>query len=511
MHNNYYLFRLLSNELHTTLRGSIVSACFSQNKDELIIRFELKTQSLFIKADLQPQFSCLSFPNEFARARKNSIDLFPELIGLSVISVFVYENERSFQLEFNEGYAVLFKMHGNRSNLILLKDSKPVALFKKQLSNDLLIEPEKLHRTIDWSFDYFSLNHAAIQKHYFTFGKLVWEHLEQLDFHSKNLSEQYALIQQIRHELESGTIYLTNLHGSPALSLIKTGAIIQSFTNSIEALNAFYLAYTRLTGFEKEKAAQTSRIQTAIKNGERYIAKNKGLLQTITQDSPYKIWADLLMANLHTIKAGSTTITLNDFYTQQPVTIKLKPELSAQKNAELFYRKARNQQIEIDKLTEAILIKETELEKFNNILHQLENCSSLSQLRALSDFQPKTQEKPLPYHQLERDGFVIRIGKNAAANDELTFKHSFKEDLWLHAKDVSGSHVLIKYQAGKSFPKTVIERAAQLAAFHSKRKTETLCPVIVTPKKFVRKRKGDPAGAVVVDREEIIMIEPIGF
>ncbi len=97
---------------------------------------------------------------------------------------------------------------------------------------------------------------------------------------------------------------------------------------------------------------------------------------------------------------------------------------------------------------------------------------------------------------------------NAQRNDELTLKYAYKEDLWLHAKDVPGSHVIIKHQSGKNFPKDVIERAAQLAAYYSKRKTDTLCPVAVTPKKYVRKRKGDPAGMVVVEREEVVMVEP---
>jgi predicted ribosome quality control (RQC) complex YloA/Tae2 family protein len=78
----------------------------------------------------------------------------------------------------------------------------------------------------------------------------------------------------------------------------------------------------------------------------------------------------------------------------------------------------------------------------------------------------------------------------------------------MHVRDDSGSHVLLKHQANKPFPKDVIEYAAAIAAFFSKRKTEPLCAVIVTPKKFVRKRKGDPAGAVVVDREDVILVEP---
>ena len=114
----------------------------------------------------------------------------------------------------------------------------------------------------------------------------------------------------------------------------------------------------------------------------------------------------------------------------------------------------------------------------------------------------------MPYHEFEYHGFKIWVGKNAVSNDQLTFKHSYKEDLWLHVRDVAGSHVIIKYQSGKPFPKNVIERAAQLAAYNSKRKNDSLCPVAYTPRKYVRKRKGDPAGAVIVEREEVIMVEP---
>ena len=81
---------------------------------------------------------------------------------------------------------------------------------------------------------------------------------------------------------------------------------------------------------------------------------------------------------------------------------------------------------------------------------------------------------------------------------------------WLHAKDVSGSHVIIKEIAGKSFPKPVIEKAAEMAAFHSKKRNESLCPVIYTPRKFVRKRKGDAPGAVVLEKEQVILVEPRG-
>jgi predicted ribosome quality control (RQC) complex YloA/Tae2 family protein len=107
-------------------------------------------------------------------------------------------------------------------------------------------------------------------------------------------------------------------------------------------------------------------------------------------------------------------------------------------------------------------------------------------------------------------GFRILVGRSAEANDTLLQQYTAKDDLWLHARDVPGSHVIIKHQSGNKFPRPVVERAAQLAAFHSKRRNENLCAVIFVPRKYVRKRKGDPAGTVHVDREEVILVVPAG-
>ena len=114
----------------------------------------------------------------------------------------------------------------------------------------------------------------------------------------------------------------------------------------------------------------------------------------------------------------------------------------------------------------------------------------------------------MPYKEFKIDGYIILVGKNAKHNDTLTLKIAKKNDLWLHAKDVSGSHVVLKQVPGKNYPEYIIEKAAQLAAFYSKRKTDTLCPVLYTPKKYVRKKKGTPAGAMFVEKEKVILVEP---
>jgi predicted ribosome quality control (RQC) complex YloA/Tae2 family protein len=114
------------------------------------------------------------------------------------------------------------------------------------------------------------------------------------------------------------------------------------------------------------------------------------------------------------------------------------------------------------------------------------------------------------FKEVNLDGFRILIGRNARNNDLLTQRFAYKEDLWLHARDVSGSHVLIKYRPGKSFPRNVIERAAELAAWYSRRRTDSLCPVTVTPRKFVRKPKGLAEGQVLIEKESVVMVVPKG-
>jgi predicted ribosome quality control (RQC) complex YloA/Tae2 family protein len=103
--------------------------------------------------------------------------------------------------------------------------------------------------------------------------------------------------------------------------------------------------------------------------------------------------------------------------------------------------------------------------------------------------------------------FEIRVGKNAKANDEL-LRISHKDDLWLHARDVPGSHVLVKTKKGKNTPQPVIQRAAELAAHYSRASGEKLVPVMLTERKYVRKIKGSAAGLVKVEREKTILVEP---
>lgn len=514
MHNNYYFLRQLTRSLEHNLTGTVISECFSQHKDELIIRFETHGDPFFIKASLEPSFSCLSFPDNFHRARKNSVDLLDLLIGQRVLGLRQYANERSFSFDLTNDLTLLFKMHGNRSNIILFEKGNASVFFRNSLVADQELTLESLDRTIDWSHENFLKHRQKLESIYFTFGKVVWKYLKEKDFDSLPEDQQWTMIQEVQQMLEHPSFFITETDGRLSLSLLRTGKIVKEYNDPMRAINDFFFTSIQQTAFAQEKSGALTVLRNKLHNGENYLKKTSQKLSEVESDTNYKTWADLIMANMHLIKLGMDSIDLPDFYRDNhTVHIKLKKDQSAQKNAESYYRKAKNQHIEIQRLKQSLEVKEKEIQQLKKTMLEIESSENLKNLRSRIDTEeiaPSKEKQPpsLPYHEFNFKNFRIWVGRNAQSNDLLTFKHGYKEDLWLHAKDVAGSHVLIKHQAGKNFPKDVIERAAELAAYNSKRKTETLCPVVVTPRKFVRKRKGDPAGMVVVEKEDVIMVTP---
>lgn len=493
-----------------------LTTSFSQNKSELVLGFTSSEKTFYIKAHLQSDFCCLAFPEDFHRSRKNSVDLFKNLVHKKVLSTYQYTNERCFSINFEDNYVLLFKMHGNRSNILLFENNVLIERFNNNLKNDDSIILNKLDRIIETSEDKLAQYDGDYKLLYPTFGKHIQRYLTQKDYTSMSVKQQWELLQHTEKQLLKGEYRIVIENEKPVFSLLPIYDIIEELSDPIQAINTFFQQYVKQSSLIKEKREVLSIIGNKINKTSSYLSKSKKKLKSLSYDSNYSQWADIIMANLHQIPTHIKEVSLQDFYNDLvPITIKLKTALSPQKNAEVYYRKSKNQQLEINKLQESIDIKTMQLSTMDTHRQCILQIIDLKSLRnylkehRLTKAKQADKEAPKPYHIFERDGFQIWVGKNAKHNDTLTQKLSNKEDLWLHAKDVSGSHVLIKYKSGQPFSKSIIDYAAQLAAYYSKRKTDSLCPVIYTPKKFIRKIKGAPAGAVVVDKEQVTLVPPI--
>ena len=528
--------------------------CFSQDRDEVVLVFaQAKGKQNYyrpfhVKATLRPDFSGLIFPETVQRARANSVDLFdvltnpvadaPESIqpvpGRAVIGARSFLNERCLAILLEGDYTLLFKFFGNRPNLLAFRGSTVVDLFNHNLTTDWQLVLDTLDRPIDQSYGAFEQAGFDHRKLFPTFGKVVNRYLEEKAEPGGVIT--WELIQDAVRQLEQPRYYLLRLAHKPTLSLLPidgdgqpegpaSGGARREFDNPIEAANRFFIAYNGLSTFEQEKADW---LRLLDKRRKRAVAQIEGNMQRLVargEGASHEQMGHILMANLHDIPEtpgakSPERVALHDFYRDQPITIKLKPDLTPQKNAENYYRKSKNEKLEEEHLTKQVAAREAEVERMGRQWTELGQITSLKELRRyvkqanlLLDVPSMASSDGGPaqlFKEVLIDNFRILIGRNAKNNDLLTKKYAHKEDLWLHARDVPGSHVVVKYKAGKTFPKNVIERAAELAAWYSKRRTDSLCPVTVTPKKFVRKPKGLAEGQVIVEKEDVVMVVPRG-
>ena len=524
MHNNYYFLRQLVPALEQRLAGKQLLEAFSQNRDELVLTFADPNEprdTYYIKAYLDARFCCLQFPEHFYRAKKNSVDLFAETVGAQFQRAHTFENERSFMLQLQQdsgmSYQLLFKMHGNRANVVLFREHTLVTLFKSSLRNDATLALDALDRSLDVTYEHFEQVGGQASKLYPTLGKVPKQYLQSQGYSDLPRSEQWTLLRETIDRLSPPTrFYLVRLDGAWHLSLLEFGEVASSYSDPIAAINAFFLTYIKDERLSTLQRQVGQRLAKEEKQTEGYLRKTRQRLQQFTTGPSYQQTADIIMANLHAIPTGAGQATLYDFYHQQEVDVKLNPKLSPQKVAENYYRKAKNQRIEVAQAEENIARSEARLLSLMEHQEALATIDTPSELQAYAEAhhllqKNTTQAAPLPYRRTSIEGYDVLIGKSAKSNDDLLRQHTQKDDLWLHAKDVSGSHVIVKQRGNQAFPVTVIEQAAQLAAYYSKRQHDSLAPVIYTPRKYVRKGKNMPAGAVRVEREEVVLVAPKGL
>lgn len=507
MHNNYYFLRQLSSQLKQEIKGFTIGPIFSQAKDELIISLYNQNDERFIKANLSPSFSCLSFPPLLNRARKNSVDLFSQVLGMHIQDIVQIDQDRSFYFQLENGYKLLFKMHGNRANLILILDQKIIEVFKNSLKHDFSIHIDELPREVFTDRSSFDKNSGNYKKLIPTFGKSFDSYFDLKNYDEISPDKQFDLFITLLEYLKNPAFYVHKApEDIPKLSLYRLHEEDEKYNSPIEALNAFYRTYISIYALEKGKISRRNSLNAQIKKCESYVDKTSGKLETLKSALNYRHIADLIMANLHQIKQHTNEVSLIDFYTNKEVKIQLKPTLTPQLNAEKYYKKAKNQQIEIDSLNSNLESRRAQIVELKKQIEELENITKVKQLNKKVTVKPK--EADLPYHAVTFLNYEILIGKNAIKNEKLSFQVAKKDDLFLHAKDTPGSHVIIKKKSNQNFPQRVIEKAASYAAHYSKNKSESLCRVLYTPKKFVRKAKGAPAGAVIVEREKVILVKP---
>ena len=507
VHLNFYFLVQLISELKPLLQGSWLLEAFTQEKDEVVFAFAKKGEDFYLKFQLGSGIQFLSFPAQFHRARRNSKDLFAAAIEMQVIDLFVTPQDRSFGIVLENDMLLFFKCHGSKSNVVLCQHGKGVEQFHKSYP-DLTLNPESLAKPAHFSID-------SLVQHNFDFkillpalGKEPLHWLDSNGFASASQDQKIELVCQMLETLHHPShFFILDRAGKAVLSFFSEGRVLGTYSSAIEAANALVKFHYTFSLKNRERASNEKWYLQKKAKLESYLNTTKERLSRLTHENFFEQTANILMANLAQIPPRAESVVLFDFYHDIAREIKLKKDLSPQKNAELYYRKAKNVGEEIAHLQKTIEIKTRELAELEEALDLTREGFSTQKKVVKSN----AERESMPYKRFEFEGFEIRVGKDAKSNDELLQKYATKNDIWMHARGYAGSHVILRKKAGLEFPTNVIEKAASLAAWYSKGKNDTYCPVIVTEMKYVRKLKGMAAGQVRVEKEKTWMVVPCKF
>lgn len=246
----------------------------------------------------------------------------------------------------------------------------------------------------------------------------------------------------------------------------------------------------------------------------------KSQLEDAQNRDIYKLKGELINANIYQIKEGETKVDLYDYYDNTYLTISLDPNLTPIQNSQKYYAKYNKKKRTYNALLEQLSNTKNELNHLESIKFALEIASSEEELVQIKSElinygyikfkkskSKKNLNKSVPLHYISSDGFDIYVGKNNLQNEELTLKFARNNDWWFHAKDIPGSHVIVKSN-GKELTDKTFEEAAKVAAFYSKAKDSDKVTVDYTLKKNIKKPNGSVPGYVIYHTNYSIVVEP---
>jgi len=296
-------------------------------------------------------------------------------------------------------------------------------------------------------------------------------------------------------------------------NLLNTGLVLTQPANSIQTLlNDYYRHQFNQEAFRRLHHQLAQAVKTKLNKLRQKAATFSKRLQQSDAADTYRQQADLLMAYLSEWTPGMTEISLVDFDTNQPVTIPLNPEKGAVQNAQFLYKqhqKLKRARTAVTPLLNAVNTEINYLEQVEDSLLQVPNYQVEDDLQSLEEIRleliaqnylrdtsgrpmlsgkgrnrrkgDRKENTSLKYHRyrLPQD-IELWIGRNNAQNEQLTFKAATDYDLWLHAQEIPGSHVLLRLNAGDVPNDDTLKLAASFAAYYSRARQSEQVPVVLT-------------------------------
>ncbi|MEH2310869.1 MAG: NFACT family protein [Nostoc sp.] len=296
-----------------------------------------------------------------------------------------------------------------------------------------------------------------------------------------------------------------------------------------ELLNRYYSNQINQQLFSQLRHQLTQKLNNILTKLRNKAQTFKTRLQQSDQADEYRQKADLLMAHLQNWEPGMKEIILADFDTNLPVAIALQPDKNAVQNAQSLYKQHQKLKRARSAVEPLLLSVQTEIEYLEQVeaaIAQIDTYQIAEDLRTLEEIREeligqKYLEDPeyrsrsaneVPstnFHRyLTPNGFEVLIGRNNRQNDQLTFRVAGDYDIWFHAQEIPGSHVLLRLEPGAVAEEADLQFVANLAAYYSRARQSDQVPVVYTQLKHVYKPKGAKPGIAIYKQESILWGKP---
>ncbi|MCM0650393.1 NFACT family protein [Clostridium swellfunianum] len=558
----------LAEEFKNKLVGCRVDKISQPEKDELILslrgdRTNLKllisASSTYPKIHLTninkpnpvkaPMF-CMVLRKYLGNARVT------EISQISTDRIIAIDFESADELGFYSIYSLIVEIMGRHSNITLVRKRDNIVIDSiKHMTPEInsyrslypginyVYPPESIKlNPFDFSFEdfnsYVDSNNIKFDYSIFSkmftgvstqFSKSISEALtiNNIELNSFNLKNIYSYILMLFESLKKGEFHFNAYYDASSVKDFYCKELYQlenlnkrSYDSPSALIEEFY--------HEKDKTdrlnAKSYDLQKIVNNNIDRCNKKleilKKTLKECEEKDHYRIFGELLTANIYNIKKGDKSVKTLNYYevNEEYIEIKLDENKSPSENIQAYFKKYNKLKKSAEMAEIQINTTEQELDYLQSVLTNIKNVESYDEIddirRELTEtgyirFKKEDKKKSKtskPHHFLSSDGAHIYVGKNNIQNDSLTLKFADKQDIWMHTKNIPGSHVIIK-NAGKISDKT-LEEAATLAAFYSKGKDSTKVPVDYTEVRNVKKPSGSKPGMVIYYTNKTIYIDP---
>lgn len=520
---NFYEIIYLKRQLKTKLSSFNFRKAITPYKNLLEIFFDGEEGSQRLIFSSSPANSALFLDTYRPGKKTNALNFFEPLAGKKVLDVRNPETDRWVYIDLEDDLTLCFRMFSNRSNVFLAQKNKIISQFKDYDQIGTTVpEPQHLYLFTAELGTQSTKNKILALNPMFP-RQNIQDLIDIHDLDSLDNNELVTFVRACEDEMRNDPSFRLLENGNTTLlgEHLLPMETIRSFENVNDLVAWRFKNYSNAQRLRQKRSRLESALNRKIKRLQSSLGNLKNAEKGLDRAEKYEQWGHILMANAHRSVNGEDHVEVNDLYSdEERIRIPLKRELDLAANAQRYYSKSRNARKSYEDAKNRIPKLEKEKTLYEKLAEELDSRKNIWELNEWAKEHEDQLNEILQsggssdigegsaFYQLKINGYQCWIGKNAKSNDKL-LKAGHKEDIWMHARGVPGSHLLIRMENDKGMPqKSVLLEAASYAAYYSKAKGSKLAPVMITKKKYVRKPKGAAAGAVLVDKEEVEMVSP---